>query len=113
MAVPPFMFDFLCRTAREQGGGRASAAGHPDLLVFAAQLNSALGPDAASRLLIMDDSRQVAAWYDCAGKLEAIFETRSVFQELGYGLDVIDIRGRYEAGKSSSILIARTSLRPV
>jgi len=92
MAVPPLLFELLCRTAREQGGGRACAAGYPDLLVTPAQLDAALGPGAAGRVAVRDDSGKVAAWHGAEKVLDRVFESRSVFLELGYDLDVIDIR---------------------
>jgi hypothetical protein len=91
MAVPPMMFDLLCRVARDQGGGRACAAGYPDLLVPPQQLSALLGDGPAARVPVRADSQQIAAWHGVGKVLDKIFESRNVFHELGYELDVIDI----------------------
>lgn len=91
MAVPPMMFDLLCRVAREQGGGRACAAGYPDLLVSETQLKTMLGEERSLRVPVREDSKKIAAWHGVGRVLDKIFESRIVFRELGYQLDVIDI----------------------
>ena len=91
MAVPPFIFDLLCRAARDQGGGRACSAGYPDMLVPAEQLTALLGAERAARIPVREDSRQIAAWHGLAKVLDRVYESRQVFRELGYDLDVIDI----------------------
>jgi len=91
MAVPPMLFDILCRVARDQGGGRACAAGYPDLLVPPQQLSALLGEERAARIPVREDSMKITAWHGVGKVLDRIFESRNVFQELGYQLDVIDI----------------------
>lgn len=85
------MFDILCRVARDQGGGHACAAGYPDLLVPPDQLRALLGDERAARIPVREDSKKIAAWHGVGKALDKIFESRNVFHELGYQLDVIDI----------------------
>jgi len=91
MAIPPMMFDLICRVAQQQGGGRACAAGYPDLLVPAQQMSAVLGAERAARLTVRADSRKIAAWHGLEKVLDRVFDSHSVFRELGYQLDVIDI----------------------
>ena len=85
------MFDILWRVTRDQGGGRACSAGYPDLLVPQQQLTALLGAERAARVPVREDSKKIAAWHGVSNMLSQIFESVSVFRELGYELDVIDI----------------------
>lgn len=91
MAVPPLLFDIICHVARDQGGGRACAAGYPDLLVTPQQMSALLGAERTARIAMREDSHKIAAWHNVDKVLDRIFESHSVFRELGYQLDVIDI----------------------
>ena len=90
MAIPPMMFDLICRVAQQQGGGRACAAGYPDLLVPAQQMSALLGAERTARLTVRTDSRKIAAWHGLEKVLDRVFDSHSVFRELGYQLDVIE-----------------------
>ena len=85
------MFDVLWRVTRDQGGGRACSAGYPDLLVPSQQLTVLLGAERVARIAVREDSQKVLAWHRLENALDRVFESRSVFHELGYDLDVIDI----------------------
>jgi hypothetical protein len=63
MAVPPMLFDIICRAARGQGGGRACAAGYPDLLVPPQQMSVLPGAGRAARIAVREDSHKIAAWH--------------------------------------------------
>ena len=91
MAVPAVLLDLICQAARKQGGGSACSAGYPDLLVGADHLAMMLGAEKAARIPVREDSAQILAWHGMGKLLERVFDSASVFRELGYGLDVIDI----------------------
>ena len=91
MAIPAALLDLICQAARKQGGGNACSAGYPDLLVTAEHLTAMLGAEKAQRVVVRDDSERILAWHGMRGVLDRVFDAASVFGELGYRLDVIDI----------------------
>lgn len=91
MAVPAVLLDLICQAARKQGGGTACSAGYPDMLVSTEQLTTLLGADKTQRVVVRDDSDQILAWHGVHGRFDKVFDAASIFRELGYSLDVIDI----------------------
>jgi len=93
MAVPALLLDLLCRAAKQQkGGGSACSAGYPDLLVERKQLVQLLGESAAARVPVRADSASIARWHGVSSWLPEIFDAKSLFSELGYTLDVLDVQ---------------------
>jgi hypothetical protein len=92
MAVPPLLLDLLCQAAKQQKGASACSAGYPDLLVDRKQLVQLLGEDAAARIAVRADSASIARWHGVSSWLHEIFDAASVFSELGYTLDVLDVQ---------------------
>jgi hypothetical protein len=86
------MLQMVVQTAREQLGGKACAAGYPDLLVRPEQLRRLMGDEAAARIGRRDDSAAILDWHKLTDWTDQVFDTRQVFQELGYSLDVVDIQ---------------------
>lgn len=86
------MLEMVVQCAREQLGGSACAAGYPDLLVRPEQLRRLLGDEAAARIRRRDDSAAILEWHNLANWTDQVFDTRQVFQELGYSLEVVDIQ---------------------
>lgn len=101
MALPAIMLDYVCRAARELGGGRACSAGYPDLLVKREHLVALLGGERASRVSLRADSPAILKWHGMAGKLEGVFDARETFREIGFSLDVLDIA----AARGEEILV--------
>ena len=83
MAVPAVLLDLICQAARKQGGGNACSAGYPDLLVSAGQLTALLGAEKARRVPVREDSAQILAWHGMGKLLDRVFDSASVFHELG------------------------------
>ena len=92
MAVPALLFHLLCQAAAQQKGGSACSAGYPDLLVPRKQLVDLLGESAAARIAVRADSASIARWHGVSSWLQQIFDAPSVFAELGYSLDVLDVQ---------------------
>jgi len=101
MAVPALLLDLICQAAREQQGGAACSAGYPDLLVTAQDLERLMGPDKVSRVPTRPDSAQIIAWHSAGGWLDRVFDAASVFGELGYTLDVLDV----QAARGGEIIV--------
>ena len=91
MAIPIVLLDLICQAARKQGGGAACSAGYPDLLVTAEHLSVLLGAEIAQRVAVREDSERILAWHGMRGVLDRVFDAASVFREIGYSLDVVDI----------------------
>ena len=101
MATPALVLELIHRAAREQGGGSACSAGYPDLLVTAEQLSILLGADAVQRIPVRDDSANIIAWHQAGRWFDRVFDSASVFREMGYSLDVIDI----QAARGDEIIV--------
>lgn len=91
MAIPAALLDLICQASRDQGGGSACSAGYPDLLVNAEHLAMLLGAEKAARVPVREDSQQILAWHGMQNLLDRVYDASSVFRELGYSMDVIDI----------------------
>jgi hypothetical protein len=92
MGLPAVMLDMVVQTARQQRGGRACAAGYPDLLVRPEQLRRLMGEERAARVGTREDSAAILAWHALTDWTDEVFDSDDVFQELGYSLDVVDIK---------------------
>lgn len=101
MGLPAVMLELVVQVAREQRGGRACAAGYPDLLVRPEQLRRLIGEERAARVGTRDDSAAILAWHALADWTDIVFDTRQVFEQLGYSLDVVDI----QAARGGEILV--------
>jgi hypothetical protein len=91
MAVPIVLLDLICQAARKQGGSTACSAGYPDLLVTEDHLAALLGAEKAKHVTVREDSERILAWHRMGGILDRVFDAKSLFAQLGYSLDVIDI----------------------
>ena len=92
MGIPALILEMICKVAAEQRGGLACSAGYPDILVTRQQLEACVGAQAAARIPVRPDSAKICAWHGVGGFIDSIFESVSLFKELGYELDVIDIQ---------------------
>ncbi len=85
------MLEYVQRAAGELGPGAACSAGYPDLLVTREQIARLLGEERAARIPQRPDAKEILAWHGMAGKLPTVYDTKALFAELGYTLDVVDI----------------------
>jgi len=92
MGIPALILEMICKVAAEQRGGLACSAGYPDLLVTRRQLEACVGAQAAARIPVRPDSAKICAWHGVGDFIDGIFDSVSLFKELGYELDVIDIQ---------------------
>jgi hypothetical protein len=101
MALPAVLLQMVCEAARRQGGSAACSAGYPDLLVTPEQLSRLLGTEKAQRVRARPDSDNIIAWHGAGRWLDRTFDSTSVFRELGYSLDVIDL----QAARGDEIIV--------
>ncbi len=91
MGIPALILEMICKVAAEQRGGLACSAGYPDIVVTRQQLEACVGTQIAARIPVRPDSAEICAWFGVSGYIDRIVDSVSLFKELGYELDVIDI----------------------
>ncbi len=91
MGIPVVILEMICKVAAEQRGGLACSAGYPDILVTQQQLEACVGAQAAARIPARPDSAEICAWFGVSDRIDRVVDSVSLFKELGYELDVIDL----------------------
>lgn len=86
MAITPASLDLILKAG---GSGRAAAAGYPDLLIPQHMIYKALG-ERGDNVPVREDSQKIIDWHGVP--LSKIYESQAFFRELGYQMDVFDIK---------------------
>lgn len=70
---------------------RAAFLGYPDLLISRQEAITLFGEELVNRLSVRSDSDKIIQWHSQQHKLSEIYETVSLFEQLGVQLDIMDI----------------------
>lgn len=96
MALVPVMLDVIQTTiANLQRTGckstRIVSLGYPDILADDEDLSHVFAEDILGKLRFRDDSDRILRWHRMENRLRRVPEAESLFEALGFQLDVIDI----------------------
>ena len=70
---------------------RVLSLGYPDILATREQVGLIFGAGFVERLRMRDDAEAILRWHGASGAPREVIDTRSLFEALGFALDVVDI----------------------